>query len=71
MADELPPGKARPVLRILAGFGCLVFLAMAVLFFPLGGLADAPWTLTAPFGAVVGAVYCGRIAAVGRGSLRP
>ena len=71
MADEVPSGKAHPVLRILAGFGCLVFLALAVLFFPLGGLAEQPWRLSAPVGAVVGAVFCGRVAATGRGSLRP
>jgi hypothetical protein len=43
MADEPEPGKAHPVLRLFAGFGCLVFLSLAVLFFPLGGLADQPW----------------------------
>lgn len=71
MADEPPPGKAHPVLRLLAGLGCLVFVALGVLFFPLGGLAEEPWRLSAPLGAVVGAVYWGRVAATGRGSGRP
>jgi hypothetical protein len=66
MADEPEPGKAHPVLRLFAGFGCLVFLSLAVLFFPLGGLADQPWRLAAPLGAVLGAVYCGTVAATGR-----
>ena len=71
MTDEPKPAKVRPVLRLFAGLGCLVFLALGVLFFPLEGLAKQPWRLSAPLGAVVGAVYCGRIAATGRGSRRP
>jgi hypothetical protein len=73
MADEAEPGKTHPVLRLLAGVGCLVFLALAVLFFPI--YADGLWNwsrgLLAPFGAVVGAVYCGKIAVTGRASRRP
>jgi hypothetical protein len=66
MADGPEPRKTHPVFRLLAGFMCLVFLALAVLFFPLGGLAEQPWLLTVPFGALVGAFYCGKVAATGR-----
>lgn len=70
MADELQPRKAHPLVRLLAGIGCMVFIALGVLFFPVAGLAEQPWQLSAPLGAVIGAVFCGRVAVTGRRASR-
>jgi hypothetical protein len=66
MADKPEPGKTHPVFRLLAGLMCPVFLALAILFFPLGGIAEQPWRLAYPLGAFLGAIYCGKVAATGR-----
>jgi len=70
MSDRPAASIVHPVLRVLAGFGCIAFLVLGVLFFPLSGLPENPWRLATPLsamiGAVVGAVFCGRLAATGR-----
>jgi hypothetical protein len=62
--------KARPAFRVLAGFACIVFVALAVLLFPLGlqpqGLGDLRH-LVPSIGSVVIAYCNAKFAVTGRG----
>jgi len=60
--------KAHPVFRVLAGFACLGFLALAILLF-LSISEDRQ--LVPLFGALLCAIYSAKFAATGKGQPWP
>lgn len=55
-----------PALRVLAALMFVVFVALAITYFPYNGIPPQWWQLSPLLGAAVGATYSGALALTGR-----